>query len=277
MNKTISYKYVAHVSLIIFVLLSLLPFYLSIVTSLQPMDWQEGLIPDLWPDSFNISNYWTAWEKGNFGRALFNSLLIGFSVAFLHLFAAAMCGYAFAKKSFPGKNVIFTVLFLTVMIPPRITIVPSFLMMNYFGWLNSFLPLIIPRIGDALGIFLLKQFMETIPDSLIEAARIEGCSELGIFLKIILPIAKPALATLAILTFQTSYNDFFWPYIYINEARLNTVQLALKAFDQFYNIGSRDLVINNAANILISLPLIIFFVIFSKQFVGNISLSGLKG
>lgn len=274
--KEMANRNIVYFLLIMFTVVSIFPFYYSIVTSLQPLDWEAGIKPDFIPDAFRLRNYVDAWAKGKFGRALFNSVFIAICRTFLHLIAAAMCGYAFAKREFPGKNILFSLFLFTIMIPPTVNIVPSYLIMKYFGWINTYLPLIIPGIGSVFGIFLVRQFMETLPDSLIEAARIDGYSEFGIFFRIVLPLSKPALATLAIFTFQGSYNDFMGPLIYLNKEELYTVQLALKAFGRFYNDASLDLILNNAANILISLPLIIFFIIFSRQFIEGIAVSGLK-
>jgi len=270
-------KVLVYILLIIGVIISLFPFYVSLVHALQPDYYIESSgAPDLWPLEFRFENFAIAWEKGNFSRAMLNTVFIAAATTAVKTLGSCMAGYAFAKRDFKGKNVIFAILMLTIMIPDEVTMVPTYMLMLKLGWVNTYLPLIVPAVGDVFSIFLFKQFMESVPNSLIDAARIDGCNEWQLFWKIVLPTAKPAIATMAILGFQASYNDFMGPLIYLNDERLFTVQLQLKAFDRFYN-SHFDQVLGSAANLIACVPVIVVFVVFQKYFVESVSLSGMKG
>lgn len=269
-------KSLMYLLLALVVVVSLFPFYVSLVHSLEPAAYVETSgAPAIWPEQFWFQNFALAWEKGQFTRAMWNTVLVAVATTALKMLGASMAGYAFAKRQFRGKNLAFGVLMATIMIPGEVTMVPFYLMMRNFGWVNTYLPLIVPAVGDVFAIFLFKQFMETIPNTLIDAARIDGCTEWQTFWRIVLPTAKPALATMAIFGFQAAYNDFMGPLIYLNDEKLYTIQLQLRMFDRFYS-SNYDQILGSAANLLATLPAIIVFVTFQRYFIEGIALSGLK-
>lgn len=269
-------RLVIYLLLALAVLVSLFPFYVSLVHALEPANYVETSgAPALWPEQFWFHNFVLAWVKGRFSRAMVNTLFIAISSSALKILGASMAGYAFAKRQFRGKAVLFALLMATIMIPGEVTMVPFYLMMRKFGWVNTYLPLIVPAVGDVFAVFLFKQFMETVPDALLDAARIDGCTEWQTFRKIVLPTAKPALATMAIFGFQAAYNDFMGPLIYLNSEKLFTIQLQLRTFDRFYN-SNYDQILGSAANLIAVLPMVAVFILFQRYFVEGITLSGLK-
>jgi len=182
--------------------------------------------------------------------------------------------YAFARLEFPGREKLFFAYLGTMMIPYQVTLIPLFILMRYLGWIDSHLSLIVPACFSAFGTFLLRQFFLTIPKELEEAARIDGSSEFGIYSRIILPLAKPALATLGVFTFMWSWNDFMGPLIFINTMEKKTLTLGLASFQGMY---TTDWTLLMAASVMALLPLIVIFLFAQRYFVEGITLSGIKG
>jgi len=210
----------------------------------------------------------------NISTALLNSLFVSLMATAGALFACACAGYAFARINFRGRDLLFVILLATVMIPGEIVLVPLFLQFHRFKLLNTYPALIAPHIVSVLGVFLMRQFMLAIPRELEEAAEIEGASRFVIFWRIILPLTKPALATLAVLVFLESWNDFLWPLIIINEPELNTLPLALITFRSAYNDLDYGTVL--ASVIFAVTPPLLFFAFAQNLIVTSISRTGLK-
>ena len=270
-------EWLLYLPLLIVALINLTPFYFTLVGALQPATHALGSgPPPIWPESFNWQNFAIAWERGHFGLAMTNTLFLATLSALARILGGAMAGYAFAKTSFPGEKWIFAVLLLSIMIPTELTLVPSYLVMKQLGWINTFLPFIVPGLGDVFTIFFFRQFMQTLPTTMLEAARIDGASEPRIFFQLVIPNALPALASLFILNFQSVYNDFQGPLIYLNDERLYTVQLQLKQFERLYGTNY-DNILGSAANLLTCLPVIVVFIIFQRQLIQGISTTGIKG
>ena len=268
-----------YIALGLIAIISLAPYYFTLVTALQPITWEpKGGAPPLLPDAFTPGNFVTAWERGRFGPALVNTMLLAASSAFARILGGAMAGYAFAKMSFPGQRWIFGALLFSLMIPTELTLVPSYLLFRNLGWVNTYLPFIVPGLGDVIALFFFRQFMQTLPTPMIEAARVDGASELRIFFGIVVPNCWPAIATLFIISFQTVYNDLQGPLIYLNDERLFTVQLQLKQFERVFTMGSAyDLVIQNAGSLIAAIPMIVIFIIFQRRIVEGIATTGVKG
>jgi len=191
-----------------------------------------------------------------------------------HLVLCSLAGYGFARLKFPGRNVGFFAVLATIMIPTQLLMIPTYVMFTRTGVVNTLGAAILPWLASAFGIFLMRQFFLSLPKDLEEAARLDGCSQLGVLLRIVMPLAKPALATLAIFTLLGSWNDLIWPLIAIQDERSYTIQLGLATFQGQRRVQWSLLM---AGNMVATMPLIIFFVAAQKQFVATMTFSGLKG
>jgi len=222
------------------------------------------------------------------GRWFINSAIVATSVTALQLFFNSLAAYVFAKRRFPGRDLIFLLFLGTMMVPPTVTLIPNYLVLKHIplfggndifgigghGWLDSYYGLILPGAVSAFGIFLLRQYMRSIPDELLDAARIDGASEFRIFWKVVLPLCKPALAAMAIFTFTYAWEDFFWPLVIVSDSDLYTAPLGLALFVT-KNRTAWDMLM--AGSVIATLPMIVVFMIFQRNFIRGISLSGLKG
>ena len=226
------------------------------------------------PPSWRVENYTEIFTLFNFGRFLLNSILVTASIVFLNVFFCAMTGYSLAKFRYPGRNAIFTFIMATMMIPFNVILIPLYLLIRQFGWIDTYQGLIMPFAITAFGVFLMRQFLLSIPDDYISAARVEGASELRIFLQIILPLSKPALTTLAILVFVSSWDEFLWPLVIVSSSRMRTLPLGLSQFLQQYN---NDWHLLMAAAVVSALPVVVLFLALQKTFLSSLGgLSGLK-
>jgi multiple sugar transport system permease protein len=216
-----------------------------------------------------------------------NSAFVAFSVTFLQTFFNAMCAYVFAKRQFPGRNAIFMLFLATMMVPGQVTLIPNYIITKHIplfggndilgigghGWLDSYWGLIMPGTVSAFGIFLLRQYMQSIPDELLDAARVDGANEFRIFARIVLPLCMPALAATAIFTFQGAWEDFLWPLIIISNPDRYTAPLGLALF-VVKNETSWNLLF--AGSVLSTLPMVLIFIVFQRKFIQGIALTGIK-
>jgi multiple sugar transport system permease protein len=252
----------------------LAPFLWMVSTSLMGEFEVFQFPPRFIPATLRWSNYPEAMGMQPFGRFFLNTAIVaGTSVAGQLLFCS-MAAYAFARLRFPGRDRLFGAYLATMMIPAIVTVIPAFLLVSRLGLINTYPALFLPTISSVWGIFLLRQFFLSIPRDLEDAARVDGASELTIFWRIILPLSKPALATLAIFTFMASWKDFLWPLIVTNRTDMRTVEVGIAGFNSLY---STDWPHQMAAAVLVLLPVIIVFFIAQKYFVRGITLTGLKG
>jgi len=273
--RYITGRLLVHLVLFAGACLYLFPFVWMLSTSLKspnevmtnPPIWIPKVI--MWqnyPDALNYFPFWTY-----LGNTLFIVVMNMMGV----IFSSSLVGYAFARLRWPGKSFWFGVLIATMMLPGAVTMIPQFIMYRNFGWLNSYLPLIVPAYtGSAFNIFLLRQFFRTIPMDLSESAKIDGCHEFRIFLQIVLPLCAPALATVAIFSFMGSWNDFIGPLLYINEKMRYTLTFGLRTF-QMQNDAKWYLLM--AASIVVAVPTLIVFFTCQKYFIEGITLTGMKG
>lgn len=220
-----------------------------------------------------FSGFTTLFNKNNVGIWFFNSFYIAVVVTIGILLFDSMAGYVLAKKRFPGRNLIFWSIIATMMIPGQVTLVPLFIMVRNFGIMDTHWALIFPDLAMVFGVFLMRQFMHSIPDELIDAAKIDGASEWKTYWKIILPLAKPGLAALGIFTFMNVWNSFLWPIIVLNDSNLYTLPVGLKTL-QDANLASFKLLMSGAA--IASIPMIIVFMMFQRHFVKGLTLGGVK-
>lgn len=256
-------------------LLFLLPLFWMVSSSLKP-DYQVLEFPPRWlPNPIRWANYPEALTYVPFGRYTLNTLLISGLTIVGHLLSCTLVAYAFARLRAPGKNILFMVMLATMMLPYPVTMIPIYLGFTTLGWVNTFLPLIVPAFfGSPFYIFLLRQFFLTLPAELEDAARVDGANTLQIIWHIILPISKPALATVAIFTFQASWNDFLGPLIYLHDQTKYTVSLGLNFFRSSYDVRWGYLM---AASLVTMLPVIIVFFLAQRYFIEGITLTGMKG
>jgi multiple sugar transport system permease protein len=265
------------------VLLHLLMYTLALVT-VAPFLWMvmasfktlgEILIypPTWWPREFILSNYVNAFSAAPFGRYYMNSLFVALAVTAGQVVTCSMAAYAFARLHFWGRDVLFYIFLGTMMIPGQVTMIPAFMVLYWLGWIDSYAALIVPGLASAFGTFLLRQFFLTIPKDLEDAASIDGCGRFGLLWRIILPLSKPALATLAVFTFMGVFNDFLWPLIVVSSDEMRTVQLGLAIFRDRYQTDWGQLM---AASVVATLPILLVFFAAQKYFIQGITLSGLK-
>jgi multiple sugar transport system permease protein len=255
--------------------LFLLPLFWMISSSLKP-NYQVLEFPPRWlPDPIQWSNYREALTYVPFGRYALNTLFIAVMTIVGHVLSCTLVAYAFARLRAPGKNLLFLVVLATMMLPYPVTMVPIYIGFKSLGWINTFKPLIVPAFfGSPFYIFLLRQFFLTLPHELEDAARVDGANTLQILWHIILPISKPALATVAIFTFQAAWNDFLGPLIYLHDQSKYTISLGLNFFRSSYDVRWAYLM---AASLVTMLPVILVFFLTQKLFIKGISLTGLKG
>jgi ABC-type glycerol-3-phosphate transport system permease component len=260
---------------ILVALLFLLPLFWMISSSLKP-NYQVLEFPPRWiPNPITWSNYPEALTYVPFGRYSLNTLFIALMVIIGHVVSCTVVAYAFARLRAPGKNLLFLVLLATMMLPYPVTMIPIYVGFKTLGWVNTFLPLIVPAFfGSPFYIFLMRQFFLTLPPELEDAARVDGANVLQILWYVILPISRPALATVAIFTFQAVWNDFLPPLIYLHEQSKYTVSLGLNFFRSSYDVRWAYLM---AASLVTMLPVVIVFFLAQRQFIKGITVTGLKG
>ncbi len=267
-------SFIVYSLLVLLALTMLAPFLWMLSTSLMGEREVYQFPPKFLPSVFHWSNFAEAMTLQPFGRFFLNTLIVAAVSVAGQLLFCAMAAYAFARLRFPWQNKVFSLYLGTMMIPAIVTIIPSFLLINSFGWMNTYWALFVPTLSSVWGIFLLRQFFLTIPRDLEDAARVDGASELTIFWRIILPLSKPALATLAIFAFMGSWKDFLWPLIVTNRTDMRTVEVGIANFSTLYQT---DWPHQMAAAVVVMLPIIIVFSFAQKYFVRGITMSGIKG
>lgn len=251
-------------------LMILSPLWWMISTSLKTMAEVMSFPPTFFPESWNWGNYIKTWEAAPFTRYTINTLTITTLVVIGNVLSNSFIAYGFAKIPFRGKNILFAIVLATMMIPGFVTLIPQYVLFANLGWVNTYFPLVVPAFfGSAFNIFLLRQFYMTIPTELIEAAKMEGANHFYIWWKIGLPLTKPAIATVAIFSFNGAWNDFLGPLLYLNDENLYTLQIGLQVFKGQLNTQWNYLM---AGSLLVLLPVILLFFFFQKYFIQGINL-----
>lgn len=254
------------------------PFLWMVATSLKnPGDvfsahqqWWEAWIPT----KFVWQNYVKVWQVVPFGKFYLNTIFVTVCVTLGQVVTSAMAAYAFARLQFPGRDKLFFGYLATMMIPGAVTMIPVFILLRYLGWVDTYKAMILPGIFTAYGTFMLRQFFLTLPKELEDAAKIDGCNYIGIFWRIILPLSKPALATLTTFTFMGSWVNFMWPLIVINTHEKYTLPVGLAYFQSLHHT---DWTLLMAASVLMMLPILVVFIFNQRFFVEGIKLAGIKG
>lgn len=229
--------------------------------------------PTLLPGSIRFDNYVTVFRDTEFVRYFFNSVLVSGITVVSVLVTSSMAGYAFAKFEFAGSKVLFVLVLATLMIPFQVRVIPLYVLASDLNLLDSYAGLVLPGLVDAFGIFLMRQYLQSIPSELLDAARVDGASELKIFVKIVLPLAKPALSALAIFTLVTSWESFLWPLLVVSSPEKFTLPLGLAQFSGRF-ITRVDL--QMAASALTILPLLVVFLIMQRRFIEGMATAGMK-
>jgi multiple sugar transport system permease protein len=263
-----------YILLILGGLVMIVPFAWMISTSLKSGQYVLSMPPQLIPNPATLDSYRRIFELYPIGRMLFNSLFVAGLVTMGQLVTCSMAAYAFARLKFRGHNFVFLLYLATLMVPFQVTITPLFIMMRIFGWINTYQGLILPGVFSAFGTFMLRQAFMTIPTEYEEAAYMDGASPLTIFLKIILPLSKPALATLSVFAFMGSWNSFMWPLFIVREETLMTLPVGLATLQGRW-LTEWNLVMAGA--VITVLPMLLLYLFAQKYLVQGYVMSGLKG
>ncbi|MBI3009825.1 MAG: carbohydrate ABC transporter permease, partial [Candidatus Omnitrophica bacterium] len=250
-----------------------LPYYWMILSSLKPPEELYTYPPRFYVQNPTIKPYRELFMLLPMARSLFNSLFVASMVTVSNMLFGSMAGYAFAKLRFPGRDLIFLALISSMMIPWQVFLIPGFMIVKHLGWLDTFWALIIPNLAMPFGIFLCRQYIMSIPDGLIEAARLDGYNELGIYWRVILPLLRPALATLAIFTFLSQWNSFVWPLIVTQSSQMRTVPLIIAVLNGQFGANFAMVM---AGAFVVMLPMLIVFLLFQRQFIKGVFLTSIR-
>ncbi|MBM3269791.1 MAG: carbohydrate ABC transporter permease [Candidatus Sericytochromatia bacterium] len=259
--------------------LAVIPFLWMLVTAFKTgpevFRWPPALLPETW----TLDNFGKAWGTGNFPRLFLNSLIVASAATLLNVVLDSLAGFAFARLRFPGRDALFAVVLGTMMLPAVVTLIPLFLIVKQLpafgpgGWLNTYAGIVAPGAASAFGIFLFRQYFQTIPREIDEAAQIDGASLWRVYWQLVLPLARPAVVTVAIFTFTLSWNDFLWPLVVATDADMYTVQVGLSYFTTQHSI---DWPLLMAGAVIVTLPVLVLYFALQKAFIGGVTLGGVK-
>ena len=272
-----SSKFLSYFLVILVALIVILPFLWMIVSAFKSQRELFAYPPSFFPKNWMVENFVEAATRGSisFLRMFLNTMMIAVPTTVFNIIFSSMAGYAFARLRFPFRNAIFMIFIASMMVPYAITLIPRFLLFKDLGFYDTYIPLIVPvMFGTAFSIFLTRQFFMTLPKELEEAAIVDGCSHFRIWAQIFMPLTKPIIATLAVFQFQSSYNDFLGPVIYISSDVKFTVQMGLNSFRNSFSTRY-DLIM--AGSIMALIPVVILFICCQKYIVRGIVMGGVKG
>jgi lactose/L-arabinose transport system permease protein len=265
--QNISSKWWIYILLMLGVILSIAPFYWMVIGSTLPTGEIFRVPPKLFPGNYLAKNFQSLNESLGILKIFWNSLFIAIVYTFICTLMSAMAGYAFAKFKFKGKNGIFFIILCSLMIPSQVTLIPLFEMMVSFDWLNTYKAIILPSLASPFAIYLMRQNMKAVPDSIIEASRVDGAGELRIFFFVVLPVVRPALAAVSIFLFMSQWNSLLWPLITLNSKEMYTLPVALSSLIGLARIDYGQLMLGTT---LSTIPIMIFFLILQKHFISGI-------
>lgn len=268
-------RIVMWIVLIATAIVALFPLYWLFVSALTPTADTIKTPPDFIPIHASIENFQKLFRQAkDYPRWFGNSLLITLSITAFHVFVDTLAGYGFAKKEFPGKRFLFAILLSTLMIPPQVTLVPLYIVTRNLNLLNNPLAVILQGTANVLGVFLMRQYIQTLPKELEDAARVDGCTEFGVFWRVILPLSRPAMGALAIFTFVRHWNDYIWPLITLTKSSNYTLPVGVASLQ---NEFQTDYGIIFAGAALAALPIIVFFLLFQRYFLEGVRMGAVKG
>jgi len=265
---------VLYIPLIIISAFMMLPFLWMLSTSFKHPQDIFGYPPVFISESFTLDNYITLFEDNDIVRIIWNTFFVSAASTALALFFTSLGGFGFAKYDFPFKRILFAFLLATLVIPGAVMMVPTFVLMRQFGWIDTFAPLIVPGAANAFGIFFFRQYISTISDELMDAARIDGASEFGIYGRIIAPIIVPGMVSIGLIFFMASWNNYLGPLIYLKSPELHTIPLAIASYQG--GVGETVYGVQMAMSVLSLLPLLIIFLAFQRRFVEGITAGAIK-
>ncbi|MGD6964480.1 carbohydrate ABC transporter permease [Fictibacillus phosphorivorans] len=266
-------KIVFYTTISVGALIMIIPFLWMLSTSIKDQGATMTLPPQFIPDTITFTNYAQVAESFPIWKFLFNSFFVAVTSTLGQLLLCSMAAYAFSRLHFKGRDTLFLIYLATLMVPMQVTMTPQFILMKYLGWLDTYQGLILPGLFNAFGTFLLRQFFLGIPKSLEEAAFIDGASHFRVFFQIILPLSKPALATLAIFSFMQSWNNFLWPLIIVSNQELMTLPLGLSILQGRW---ATDWNLLMAGVVISVIPILAVYLFAQKYFIKGITLSGIK-
>jgi len=261
-------------ALLLIAIASLAPLAWMVSVSFMAMGEASRFPPPLLPSQATLDSYRTLFARTSMGRNFANSLLVSGAITLLSLLVNTMAGYAFAKLRFRGRDRIFQVLLAALVIPAQVAMLPLFLLMKQLGLVNTYGGVIVPALATVFGIFLVRQYARSIPDELLEAARIDGASELRIFFQIVLPMLKPVLVTLAIFTFMAAWNDFMWPLIVLTDQENYTLPVALASLSREHIMEVEMMM---AGAVVTVLPVLLLFLVLQRYYIQGLLLGSVKG
>lgn len=264
----------AHFYLILLVLITAGPYVLMVSISLMGDGWAPVAPLKALPSEWSITNYVRLFEDFGFFQYLFNTLVYAVGTTVIVLVLDSLAGYAFARLQFTGRDITFGAVLATMMVPPMVLFVPTFILFNKLNLINSYIGVILPHAMSGLGVFLMRQFIKTLPSSLEDSAFIDGCSRFDVYWRIVLPTMKPALATLALITFITTWNSFLWPLILVRGSEMYSLTVAIGFFQ---GRVATDWTAMMAANVLTMLPVVALFISLQQYYVRGFTLGGIKG
>jgi multiple sugar transport system permease protein len=280
-------KTLIYILLVVGSVIFIAPFAWMVTASFQSTGDMFRWPPSWIPRNPSLDNYINFFKQERIGRYFLNSAYVALAVTALQLFTSSLAAYTFAKRRFPGRDALFMITLASMMIPGQVTLIPNYVILRHIpffggnnavgqggsGWLDSYWGLIVPQAVTAFGIFLMRQYMKSIPDDLLDAARVDGGTEFRIYWQIVMPLCRPALAALGIFTFSYVWDDFFWPLIIISSEELRTLPLGLALF-VVKNRTAWDLLM--AGSVITTIPVLLIFLLFQKHFVRGIAVTGMK-
>jgi len=230
--------------------------------------------PTIWPHNPTISGFITVFSKMPFARYLFNSVVVAVLVTLLSVFTSSLAGYVFSKLKFRGRDILFILVLASMMIPSQVLVIPRYMLVRWLGWLNTYWGLVLPQGITVFGIFMVRQFLHSVPNDYLDAARIDGLSEFGIYLRIVLPLSTPVLASLAIFAFKGAWDNLLWPLVIITKPEMRTLPMGIAGLA---TVHSPEWHLLLPAATISSLPILIVFLFCQRQIIEAFVMSGLKG
>jgi multiple sugar transport system permease protein len=265
--------FVVYPLLILIGLVGLLPYYWMVSCSLKTSANLFAVPPQWIPNPINWLAYGQAWRAQDFTRYILNSAVVSVAITVGNLLLASLAGYSLCKFRYVGRGVLFLLILSTMMLPLEVTMVPLFLIVKKLDWPNTYAGLIVPFLVEGFGVFLMRQYLQSVPNELIEAARIDGASELRIYAQIVMPLCKPALAALGVFTFREAWDMYIWPLIIVTKDSLRTLPLGISLFMSSFGTAWDQLM---AVAAIGTLPMILLFFFLQRSFIQGIAISGLK-
>ena len=254
--------------------LVVIPFVWMVLSSLKPEAEVRAVPPTWWPQTMTTENYHQLFSQLDFATFFTNSAIVALATAAGNVVFCSMLGYALAKLEFPGKKLVFALVLGTLMVPGVVTFVPLFVLTTNIGLTNTLPGMILPFLAGPFGVFLMRQYILSLPDELIQAARVDGAGELRIFFSVILPLCGPAIATLGVLTFLTSWNNFLWPLVIATEEEKYTLPVALALYAVGQNATKYGLLL--AGSVVVVLPVLVVFLLLQRRIMQGIAMTGIK-